>query len=726
MKEDTFSGRWTCYDGLTAADVGARAAENAAYLTDLETYDTGDQRLFSAVMMANPGIGWWWYFGLTPDDLGAKMAEHQAVPTRLITHGQGRSRRFGAVMQQLQGQGYWWYYGLTADQLGQKLAEHDACPQDILAYTEGHELRFAAILYPRDGAGYWWYFGLTADDLAAKLRETGAAPFRIRAYDTSNGVRYVAILAPQTGPVWWYYGQDLGNIRAEARKNCAYVSDLTTYIEAGQRRFTCILKQKPQLETALDDWTELAKPPTYCADLLIVTSDAYREQVTDLINHKRATGLRTTVITMPTIQQQGVGEDDAEKLKRVIWDAYHTMGVKYVLLAGNAQHVPVRHRCVVQPWSDTLPIKQTWNATDYYYGNLFDDDENLFATWASAQPAPGVYNRQVWGTSPWESNPDSVAGRPVVAIGRIPAGTPSDMALYVQKIIRYETVTRPDAGSMCLAASKNYGGSPEICQPIDLAAGPLPGHANSIRLGLLYQPTDALPAGWQAAPDNTDLFSAFDSKQWIIYVGHGSDSAWDNFSYWQLRETLTNRANFPVVVACACETARFSPNLPWDAPGTGYGYIGRDGLQHRFINPGMNAGQIHDNLQNTYWDRPVDLPVPQPYDVMVRDNGRTALANAMLFATNSAHEPTGAAAYIGETVGLQAGTSDEFTRYMITQYAKDPSLRLGDIWLRAQTDYFNTHLAAHIRHDVNFAHPRIFLSLIELLGDPSLRLGGAG
>jgi Peptidase family C25 len=726
MKEDTFSGRWTCYDGLTADQVGAKATANNAYLTDLETYDAGDQRLFSAVMMSNPGVAWWWYFGLTPDELGAKMAEHQAVPTRLITHGQGRNRRFGAVLQRREGQGYWWYYGLSADELGQKLAEHDACPQDILAYMEGGALRFAAILYPRDGAGYWWYFGLTHDDLAAKLRENGAAPFRIRAYDTPNGTRYVAILAPQTQAVWWFYGQDLANIKAEARKNCAYVSDLTTYVEGGRRLFTCILKQKPQLATALDDWTDLAKPPTYCADLLIVTSKALRRSLDDLVAHKRAIGLRTTVVTMPTIHQQGLGDDDAEKLKRVIWDAHHILGVRYVLLAGSAKDVPVRHRCVLQPWSETLPIAQTWNATDYYYGNLFDDDPDVFASWASAHPEPGVYNRQVWGTSAWAANPDSVAGRPVIAVGRIPAGQAAEMRSYAQKVIVHETAARAAAGSKCLAASKFYPGSAQSLDLIDAAGSGLPGQNQTLRLGMRFDEADPLPAGWQRVAGNDELFDAFHSKQWVFYVGHGADDCWDNhFATWQMAGQLQNAGNFPIVVAASCETARFSPNLPWDAVGTGYPYKDRAGVDHQFVNPGDTPGAINDVFHDPV-ERPVNLPVPAPYDYWAPPEGRASLVNGMLFCNNLAGAPTGAIGYIGETVGMDNGPSVEFGVAMMRNYAADPSLRLGDIWLRAQQDYFSAHLPAHIRYDHNFGHPRIFLSIIQLLGDPSLLMGSAG
>jgi hypothetical protein len=257
MKDDPYSGGWWWQSGFTSDEIGAQAKSNHAYLTDLETYDENGRRLFSAISLSNRGRAWWWYHSSTPDELGTKLAEHQAIPTRLATHGDGSSRRFAAIMQQSPGYGYWWYFNLTADQLGQKLVEHDAYPNDIVAYLEGGVLLFAAILYPNDGAGYWWYFGLLPADIADRLRENNAEPYRIHAYGTSDGVRYVAIMAPATKPSWWFFGQDMENVFTETRKNCAYLTDMTTYLEDGRRLFTCIMKERPQPAINPDHHTKI-------------------------------------------------------------------------------------------------------------------------------------------------------------------------------------------------------------------------------------------------------------------------------------------------------------------------------------------------------------------------------------------------------------------------------------------------------------------------------------
>jgi hypothetical protein len=257
MFDEPFTNGWWWNTGATADEIGASAKANNAYLTDLEIHQDGGGRLFSALMLSNPGIGWWWYFGMSPQELGTKAEENHAVPTRLATSGSGNNRRFATVLQDKPNLGWWWYFNLTADELGQKLHEHDAYPNDIVAYIENGTLLFAAILYPREGSGYSWYFGLTPQAIAAKLQQENAEPFRIRAYDSGDGIRYVAVMAPATKISWWYYGQDMENIAAETRKNCAYLTDLTTYLENGKTLYTCIMKERPQPAISRDHHSQI-------------------------------------------------------------------------------------------------------------------------------------------------------------------------------------------------------------------------------------------------------------------------------------------------------------------------------------------------------------------------------------------------------------------------------------------------------------------------------------
>lgn len=242
---EPYTGAWWLYTGLSASELGAKLGELHAHIADLETYDDGGRRRFTAVLLADKGAASWWYFGLTADQVGAKLAENGAVPTTLTAYHEGNQLRFAVAMQKRAGQGYWWYFGLTADQLGAKLAENHAAPVEISPYLEGGTLKFAAVMVP-DREPSWWYFGQTAEGVGAKLRETGGRLHMLRAYAAGADTRFVAIIRkPDGAPWWWYFGQTIDAIFDNVRTNGAYVADITTYLSGGTRRFACVMRARP-------------------------------------------------------------------------------------------------------------------------------------------------------------------------------------------------------------------------------------------------------------------------------------------------------------------------------------------------------------------------------------------------------------------------------------------------------------------------------------------------
>jgi hypothetical protein len=84
------------------------------------------------------------------------------------------------------------------------------------------------------------------------------------------------------------------------------------------------------------------------AKLLIVVPAALSATVEPLVAHKRALGMSTQLLELEEIKR-GVGADDPEKLKRAIEAAHAADDTRYVLLAGDASRIPVRHYFVSQP-----------------------------------------------------------------------------------------------------------------------------------------------------------------------------------------------------------------------------------------------------------------------------------------------------------------------------------------------------------------------------------------
>jgi hypothetical protein len=77
----------------------------------------------------------------------------------------------------------------------------------------------------------------------------------------------------------------------------------------------------------------------------------------------------------------------------------------------------------------------------------------------------------------------------------------------------------------------------------------------------------------------------------------------------------------------------------------------------------------------------------------------------------------GAVAYIGENLVMPDYT--DFAGYFFGEHANG-FVRLGDVWRMAQQDYFNNKF--YNPGDNEFGPPRTYLGIVNLLGDPSMRL----
>jgi hypothetical protein len=418
--------------------------------------------------------------------------------------------------------------------------------------------------------------------------------------------------------------------------------------------------------------------------------------------------------------------DDAEKVKRLIAFANTYLKVKYVMLAGDANwgHVPVRHRFVSQPIGQPTSLSGTFNGTDHYYADLYIDSSGVaFNTWDSQSSPDGIFNDQRWGESPWSYNPDGVTGYPDIVVARVPAATEAQLALYVAKVIQYETVPLAGAKQFAFFANRTYDNN--VCSLSEGIAQALEGDKEAVktRVGLNFAANDSIDSGWRRGnPD--DIGKAVAMAAWISYVGHGAPDAWSDALSFNSALTLQNNHNFPVVMSSGCETGQFTPNLPWTEH---FGILYRDmsGIDHCFVTPANANALVLDQVDGSTHTQPLQVPRPQPYDRITPAQGR-CMASAWLFATSSDGKPSGAIAYLGETIGLQPDLANEFQKNMLAAYNNDRLQTLGDVWRSAQIAHCQKYREGPQGADLNFAHPRIYLSTMTLFGDPSLRLRPSG
>ena len=105
------------------------------------------------------------------------------------------------------------------------------------------------------------------------------------------------------------------------------------------------------------------------------------------------------------------------------------------------------------------------------------------------------------------------------------------------------------------------------------------------------------------------------------------------------------------------------------------------------------------------------MVVPKPDEYDVATTAGRAFVSTWLFAQG------GAIAYFGETVTLPNDMGRDLETYMLDRWVAGDRV-LGDLYRMAQRKYW-------IKNNTNgdqFRAPRIYLGIMTMFGDPSLRL----
>jgi hypothetical protein len=459
--------------------------------------------------------------------------------------------------------------------------------------------------------------------------------------------------------------------------------------------------------------------------LLVVAPQVLAEAAQELVDWKNATKMPAAIVTIEALHDSCDGIDDPERIKRGIWQAHVELGVRYVLLVGDATWFPVRFRFEAQPKNAAVGGQSGWmngsyNPTDLYYAGLVKF-ETMFDDWDN--DGNGKYNRSTWAVDPYGAtqNPDDVSGYPDVALGRLPAGSIADVTVYVEKLKAYEkrslhggTGSKPQ---VTFVADMAYGGARELSEQV-IAASDGIGSANTLKRIAIEPRKKPPPAPWKVG-DATDIDHAVSHSWWISYVGHGEGLAWGgDAQVYDSGHVLDLPANDtqPIVFATACETGAFTTSPPVGE------YAAKDGRHWFWFFDDTMTLEDEDASPPKTWDfshkrAPLAIPPPLPLDF--EQGWARTFACAWLCNPNQG----GGIAYVGENETMENGNGTVLQGYVLNEYVKGKGVQvLGDIWLAAQRRYHATYEDAAHGLDANFTPPRIYLGIVELFGDPSLRL----
>jgi hypothetical protein len=154
------------------------------------------------------------------------------------------------------------------------------------------------------------------------------------------------------------------------------------------------------------------------AEYLVITSGELAPAFYPFVVWKNQKGLLTEIVLIEDILARYSGVDDAERLREYLKEAY-AAGAKWVLLGGDETIIPIRYAYPGNvSAAQALRYEQV---TDLYFADLTGD-------W-------NADGDQTWG----EYLQDSPDIFPEVYVGRVPVKNQTDIEVWVNKEIMYET-----------------------------------------------------------------------------------------------------------------------------------------------------------------------------------------------------------------------------------------------------------------------------------------------
>ncbi|MBI5388051.1 MAG: hypothetical protein HZA90_25585 [Verrucomicrobia bacterium] len=426
---------------------------------------------------------------------------------------------------------------------------------------------------------------------------------------------------------------------------------------------------------------------------LVIAPAAFHPALKEFVTHKQKL-LPTELRSLETILQDATGVDDAEKLKRFLYDEWRQHGLGYALLVGDVDVFPVRFMALdrVTP----AAFDYAFYPSDLYYSDLAKPDSS-FDDWNARKDSfHAGYFGEVRGEKNKQDpiNFDQVDYRADIAVGRWPVSTVDEVRLVATKTMTCEesTIAGRDP-HLHRAAFVAVGGWVDSRNFMDRLAAKL---TNAWQVEKRYY-SDARRQSGTPPPDRSQVRSLLNNGLGLVaHTGHGQPDAWEQCFFLRDLDRITNAAALPVVISTGCSTAYFAPLPPYQA------YVDVNGVEHT----GSDYKEVFT------------APPPPP---ALYQRGRfnpTGLGEQLL-----KHSTNGAVAYIGCNTGSQpCGLT--LVEGFIGALAEAKEPRLGDCWAAAIRHYFDKEHLATLKPNADWYPPSIFFQGMKfmLFGDPSLRM----
>ncbi|HPQ42215.1 MAG TPA: C25 family cysteine peptidase, partial [bacterium] len=173
---------------------------------------------------------------------------------------------------------------------------------------------------------------------------------------------------------------------------------------------------------------------------VIVTSDDFQAHFATFLNHKQVHGYPGTIVTMTWVTGNYSGQDDAEKLRNFVIDAYNNWNLEFLLLGGDDDRSDVGG----ESGDVIVPSRDFFSDTDYYTS---DDEIPADMYYACLD---GTFNND--GDNLWAEPTDGPSGGEVdwfgeVHVGRACVDSEAEIQGFTDFVMIYEN-SNPDESWM--------------------------------------------------------------------------------------------------------------------------------------------------------------------------------------------------------------------------------------------------------------------------------------
>ena len=284
-------------------------------------------------------------------------------------------------------------------------------------------------------------------------------------------------------------------------------------------------------------------------ELLIVAAGDHHRLLTPFVAHKLKL-LPTEFVALEEILK-GEGADDAEKLKRYLYDRWKNHNVGYVLLVGDAGVIPVRYTAI----SNTGPEAGGWSfmPSDLYYADLATRS-GLFDDWNGRKDGfhGGYYGELTGFDGKTPINLDGIDYVPEIAVGRWPVHTTAQTETLVAKTIKYEThILANDDWATRRTAFVNGPGLQDVRHEMTNWAGRVDMVTGHRPVRLLYR--DVHRNDRTPPPNLAEVERLLNAGLGMIFhVGHGSETSWDGCLDLGRLATIKNAELPPIMLSVGC------------------------------------------------------------------------------------------------------------------------------------------------------------------------------